>query len=145
MTTAVPNKEGGSKFLVDKAMEFIGENEDSGVKIIVKTDQEPCVKCVITNLVEERVEGGTIIEECPVKSSGSNGIVEKGVQDVEGRIRSLFLGLEERIGRKLDARERIVAFIPDYAADLINRLCQGTDGKVACERMKGKKPTVLGM
>ena len=59
--------------------------------------------------------------------------------------RSLFLGLEERIGRKLDARERIVAFILDYAAYLINRISQGTGGKVAYERMKGKKPTVLGI
>ena len=71
--------------------------------------------------------------------------MEKGVQDIEGRIRSLFLGLEERIGRRLDAKERIVAFIPDYAAYLINRLSQGTDGKVAYERMKGHKPTVLGI
>ena len=80
-----------------------------------------------------------------MKSSGSNGIVEKGVQVIEGRIRSLFLGLEERIGRKLDARERIVACIPDYAAYLINRLSQGTDGKVAYDRMKGNKPNVLGI
>ena len=80
-----------------------------------------------------------------MKSSGSNGIVEKGVPDIEGRIRSLFLGLEERIGRRLDAKERIVVFMPDYAAYLINRLSQGTDGKVAYEMMKGKKPTVLGI
>ena len=40
MATAVPNKGGGSKFVVDKCMEFIGENGDSGNKIIVKTDQE---------------------------------------------------------------------------------------------------------
>ena len=31
----------------------------------------------------------------------------------------MFLGLEERIGRRLDAKERIVALIPDYAAYLI--------------------------
>ena len=67
------------------------------------------------------------------------GVMElwkKGVQDIEGRIRSLFLGLEERIGRKIDARERIVAFIPVYAAYLINRISQGTDGKVAYERIR---------
>ena len=86
-----------------------------------------------------------MVEESPVQSSGSNAIVEKGVQDVEGKIRMLFLGLEERIGRRLDARERIVAFISDYATYLINRLSRGTDGKVAYERMKGKKPTVMGI
>ncbi len=45
----------------------------------------------------------------------------------------------------MDAKERIVAFIPDYVTYLINRLSQGTDGKDAYERMKGKKPTVLGI
>ena len=59
----------------------MAKNRDYGVKIIVKTDQEPSIKCVITDLVEERIEGGTIIEESLVTSSGSNGIVEKGVQE----------------------------------------------------------------
>ena len=54
---------------------------------------------VIDDLIAERTEGGTIIEESPVKSSGSNGIVEKTAQDVEGRIRAIFLGLQERLKR----------------------------------------------
>ena len=45
----------------------------------------------------------------------------------------------------MDATERIVAFIPEYVAYLMNRLCIGSDGKVAYERVKGKKPTVLGV
>ena len=80
-----------------------------------------------------------------MKSSGSNGIVERGVSEVEGEIRALFLALQDRLGRKIDARERIVAFIPEYAAYLMNRLMQGSDGKVAYERIKGKRPTVLGI
>ena len=66
-----------------------------------------------------------------MKSSGSNGIVERAVQDIEGRMRALLLGLQGRLGCALDARERIVAFVPDYAAYLLNRLHQGSDGKVA--------------
>ena len=85
------------------------------------------------------------MEESPVKSSGSNGVVERGVQEVENRIRAVFLSLQERMGVKLDARERIVAFIPEYVAYLMNRLCRGEDGKVSYERIKGKKPTVLGV
>ena len=85
------------------------------------------------------------MEESPVRSSGSNGIVEREVQEVEGRIRTLFLGLQDRLGMKLDARERIVAFIPEYASYLLNRLMRGSDGKVPYERIKGKRPTVLGI
>ena len=47
--------------------------------------------------------------------------------------------------RKVDARERIVAFILEYASYLHNRLHLGSDGKVPYERVKGKKPTVLGI
>jgi hypothetical protein len=70
---------------------------------------------VVFVYVFERVEGRTVIEESPKKSSGSNGVVEREVQFIEGRMRAIFLGLQERLGRKLDARERIVAFIPEYA------------------------------
>ena len=36
-----------------------------------------------------------------------------------------------------------MAFIPEYVAYLMNRLCVGSDGKVAYERVWGKKPTIL--
>ena len=38
-----------------------------------------------------------------------------------------------------------MAFLPEYAACLMNRLKKGEDGKVAYERSRGKKPTVLGI
>ena len=47
--------------------------------------------------------------------------------------------------RSVDTRERIVAFIPEYAAYLMNRMNVGKDGKVPYERIKGKKPTILGL
>ena len=79
-----------------------------------------------------------------LKSSGSNGVVERGVQGVEGQVRVSLLVLQGRIGRKLDARGSIVNFIPEYAAYLMNRLEVGKDGKVAYDRANGKKPIVLG-
>jgi hypothetical protein len=90
-------------------------------------------------------EGQTIPEEVPQDSNGSAGIVERGVQESEAGIRALYLSLEERLGRELDTRERIVAFMPEYVSYLVNRLHKGEDGKVPYERVKGKKPTVLGI
>ena len=58
-------------------------------------------------------------------------------------MRALFLALQGRIGRKLDARERIVNFFEEYATYLMNRLEVGRDGKVAHDRATGQKPTVL--
>ena len=84
------------------------------------------------------------MEESLVKSSGGNGILERGIQGIEGHIRAIFLALRERMNGKVDSRDRIVMFIPEYAAYLLNRLEVGQDGKTAYEWTKGKKPTVLG-
>jgi hypothetical protein len=86
-----------------------------------------------------------VVEHSPLGSKGSNGDVERMVEEMEGQIRSLWLGLQARLGKSLNAKERVVAFIPEYAAYLFNRLHKGTDGKVAYERVKGKRPTVLGV
>jgi len=145
MAVTVPVKGTSGKFATDKCLEFIEENGDREGDIVVKTDQEPSIKYLIKDLMDSRGEGKTIPEESPVKSSGSNGIVERGVSEVEGEIRVLFLGLQEKLKRKIDARERIVAFIPEYAAYLMNRLMEGSDGKVAYERLKGKKPSIIGL
>eukprot|EP00973_Karenia_brevis_P045610 6317230-Karenia_brevis.AAC.1 len=65
---------------------------------------------------EERSNVKTVVEEPPKKVKGSNGIVERAVQEMEGRIRAILLSLEERMGKEINAKERIVAFIPAYAA-----------------------------
>lgn len=97
------------------------------------------------DVIKDRPEGKTIPENSPVRSSGSNGVVERRVQEIKGQIRTLLLGLEARTGRKVDARERIIGFIQDCAAYLLKRLHLGEDGKTPYERMKGKKPTMLGL
>ena len=144
MATTIPSKGGIGRFASDKCWEFMEENGDKVNKVIVKMDQGPSIMYLIKDLVERREEGQTIVEEAPVESKGSNGIVERTVQEVEGILRSVYLGLQERLGKKVSTRERIVAFIPDYVGYLVNRLKQGDDGKVAYERCKGKKPTVMG-
>jgi hypothetical protein len=113
MASAVPTKGlSTGVFTTDKVLEFIDENGDRESKIIVKTDQENSIEYVMKDLVQNRPEGRTIVEESPKKSSGSNGVCERAVQEIEGRIRSILLSLQERLGVKVDCRERIIAFIP---------------------------------
>ena len=100
MAAAVPTKGATGKFGVDRCMDFIDENGDREADIIVKTDQEASIKYLIKDLLGERADGKTIVEESPVKSSGSNGIVETGAQEVEGRIRAVFLGFQDRWGKR---------------------------------------------
>ena len=130
---------------MDKVVDYMAELGDSKARVIVKTDQEPAIKTLVKDLVEAREEGRTVVEESPVRSSGSNGRAERAVQALEGHIRVLLLALEARLGTTVDAKEPIVTYMPEYAAYLLNRLEVGKDGKTAYERCKGKRATVLGL
>ena len=123
-------------------MEEVG---DKATKVIIKTDQEPSIKYLVKDIIDTRPEGQTVPEESPVKSSGSNGRVERGIQGLEGQLRALLMAFEGRIGREINAKEPVVTFMPEYAAYLMNRREVGKDGKTAYERSKGKKATVLGI
>ena len=148
MATVLPFKGSTGKFAADKVMEFIAECGNSSGDIIVKTDQEAVIAHLVKDIVLERGdEKGcrTIVEESPVESKGSNGVVERAVQAIEGQVRVLKLALEARIGMDIDAESKIVTFMAEYASYLMNRLEVGKDGKTACERTKGKAATVLGI
>lgn len=144
-SVAVPTKGSIGRFAVDKVLDYMAELGDKTGRVIVKTDQEPAIKTFMKDLIEAREEGITIVEESPVKSSGSNGRAERAVQTLEGQIRILLLSLESRLGCQVDAKEPIVTYMPEYAAYLLNRLEVGKDGKTAYERCKGKRATVLGL
>ena len=139
MASAVPVKGSSGKFASGKALELMEEVGDGSREIIIKTDQEPSIQYVVKDLVEAREEGRTVVEESPVQGSKSNGIIERAVQGLEGHMRAVLLGFEERVGVKLDPREAVVQFIPEYSAYLANRLEVGKDGKTAYERTKGKR------
>ena len=143
--TTVPMKGSTGQFAIDKIMETIDEVGDTGQTIIMKTDQEPSVVNLVEDVVKAREEGRTIVEESPVGSSGSNGVVERAAQSIEGQIRVILLALEERIGRQANPQEAVATFMPEYAAYLLNRLEVGKDGKTAYERAKGKVATVVGL
>ena len=92
MATAVPTKGASGRFATDKCVEFMEENGDGDNPVIVKSDQERSIQFLVKDLIDQRKEGKTIPEESPVQSSGSNGVVERGVQEVEGEIRAISWG-----------------------------------------------------
>jgi hypothetical protein len=146
--TTVPEKGSKGKFVADRCLDFFAECGFRTGDILIKSDQEPAIKLLVKDLVMERgSEPGhkTLIEESPVQSSGSNGVVERAVQGVEGQVRVLKLALEERLGAKVPASHCIVAFLAEYAAYLLNRLEVGKDGKTAWERSRGKSGNVMGI
>ena len=55
------------------------------------------LEILVKDLIAERKEGQTLQELSPVQSSGSNGTVERGIQEIEAIIRAVLLALEENL------------------------------------------------
>ena len=112
MATAIPSKSTG-KFVIARVGAFIRELGIGHLDIVAKSDQEPSIKKLVEDVGRSRGEGSGrwIAEFSPVKSSASNGVVERGIQSAQGQIRVLKDGLESRWKREIAAVECIVPWI----------------------------------
>ena len=145
MATVVPAKGGSGQFAVLKVLKFIRLCGAEESDIILKTDQEPAIEVLVKDIVKARGAVGTVVEKSPVGSSGSNGVVERAVQSVEGVIRTLKSACEARWDIALKPGARTIVFLTEYAAYLLNKLEVGKDGKTAWERSRGKKGVVMAV
>ena len=86
MATAIPSKSTG-KFVVARVGAFIRELGIGHLDIVAKSDQEPSIKKLVEDVGRSRGEGSGrwIAEFSPVKSSASNGVVERGSSRCRGR------------------------------------------------------------
>ena len=122
MATVVPVKGTSGQFAAMKVLEFVKECGAAETEITLKTDQELAIDALMADVVKTRGAAIPVLEKSPVGSSGSNGVVERGVQGVEGLIRTLLSACEERYGIRIKLQEKLVIFMAEYAAYLINRL-----------------------
>ena len=90
-------------------------------------------------------DGHAINESSPVGSSQSNGFIERGIQDVEGQVRTLELAFESHIGEKIRSDHNITPWLVEYAAVLLNRGQVGSTGKTSHERLQGKPANLPGL
>ena len=70
-------------YVVNRVLAFLKELGHLGNKSIVKCDQESSIKALAERIATERTSQ-TMLEHSPVRSSGSNGVIERGNQIVEG-------------------------------------------------------------
>ena len=127
MSTLMPSTTTG-EFAANRIMAYLRECGCEIAKIAVKSDQEPAVLSMLADVNNVRAEKGaaeTIPEHSPTYASQSNGIVERGIQSVEGMIRALRSALEERISAKLDIEDDIWPWLIEYAGSY------STDWKLA--------------
>ena len=138
MSTVVPSKS-VDDFITKRSVAFLRECGCEMAKLTIKTDQEPAILAIAEAVVRHWVSNGadeTISENSPTYSHQSNGIVERGVQSVEGTIRTLRSALERRMGRELEIGVAVWPWLVEYESYLLNRGDVGHDGKTAYERLK---------
>ena len=140
----VREKGASDPYVIKRVLAFLTEIGHVGNKLIIKTDQESSIKAVAEKVAAERADAQTIIEHSPVRSSGSNGIIERGIKEFEYHVRSMKSALDERLGSSILADSNILPWMIEFSSVLINRYLVGKDGKTAYERLKGKSSKMFG-
>ena len=122
LAVVVPTKGTSGMFAAKKVVEFVQECGDRDADVILKSDQEPSIKYLVDDIMRIRPGAKTLVELSPKGSSGSNGIVERGVQSCEGQIRCMKSQLDERYKIKVEAEHPVVVWLCSHAAYLLNFL-----------------------
>jgi hypothetical protein len=87
LASVVPSKSTGT-FIARRAVDFLREIGLEHADMIVKSDQEPAIIAIVSEIGRVRSASGNgkyIVEQSPVKSSQSNGIVERGIYRLNNR------------------------------------------------------------
>ena len=90
-------------------------------KVIIKGDQEAAIEDLMREVARHRGDLETVLEFSPVRDSSSNGAAEKGVQTIEGLVRTHLLELDERLQCKLPLDMAWFAWLVEFCADMHNR------------------------
>ena len=129
-------------------MAFLRESGCELEPVTVRTDNEPALVAVVDQVARLRAAKGgrgMVIENSPVHSSKSSGIIERVIQIVQGLVRTLRSAVEERWGVKLDAEHVVWPWLVEYAGWVLTRAEVGKDGKTAYERSRGKRARLPGV
>lgn len=131
MASVVPRKTTGT-FVSRRILSFLQEVGCEFGDLIVKCDQEEAIKSVVNDVGRLRAAAGGgkyIVEHSPVGASASNGIIERGIQSVEGQVRVIKDMLETRWSVKLPVDHPVLCYLIEYASLLLNRFEVSHDGK----------------
>ena len=90
-------------------------------RIVVKSDQEPAITALGSEIGRVRGSKGTAMDESRVSDSNSNGTIEQAVQEVEGMSRTIRSALETRLGQPITLDHLVTPWIIRHAAANITR------------------------
>ena len=109
-----------------------------GVKITLRSDQEPSIVAVKDALSVRRAAPTAFIES-PVRQSKMNGLVERAVRNWRDQYRTLRHQLERRIDMKIPGGCALSSWLVTWAAEVINKYRLQDCGRTAYERITQHK------
>ena len=109
---------------VAKFIDKLGHN-----RVTFRCDNESAIEALARELAQGRQEGSQVLKRQPAGASHSNWLIERAVGLVAGQTRTLKTALEHRIGARVPPDARILCWLVDFAAYLMNRCDIGSDGK----------------
>ena len=123
----VPRKGTESPWIAKGAARFIDQLGHNRVTL----------RCYNEPAIEEGSQ--TFPERPPVGESQSNGIIERAVVLVAGQARTLNAALEHRMGTRVPPNARILCWLVEFAAYLMNGCDIGSDGKTPLQRLHDRR------
>ena len=131
LASTVPSKTTGA-FITNRIMAFLKEIGCEFGDLLAKSEQEPAVISIVKEVGRVRsVQGGGrfVVENSPVGSHASNGVVERAVQSVAAQARVMLDALEAKWKVEVPYCHPVLCFLIEYAAFLLNRFEVGKDGR----------------
>ena len=121
--TALPFK-GVTEFGVKTFARFI---QSTGVRRFVNhSNGEPALKA-LKDMAARTVQGVEHIpKEVPVGDHAKNGEIECAVRELKRQMRAVRLALETNLGRKVDTKDPVLAWMPTFAATHPDHHCVQT-------------------
>ena len=112
----------------------------AGVKITIRSDQEPSIKAV-KNAVAIKRAAVTAMIESPVRESKSNGRIERAVRTWRDQFRTLKHYYERRTKSKMENGSAISTWLISWAAEVLNKFKIQECGRTAFERLTSHRCT----
>ena len=141
MASVIPMK-GKGVFIAKRVVVFMREIGCEQGDVTIRSDQEPAMKAIITEIGRVRAAAGggrMVVESSPVGQSQSNGIAERGIGTVVGQVRVLRDAFETKLKVEMETNHPVIPWLVEYSTLLLNRFEVGKDGLTAFERCTGKK------
>lgn len=107
-------------------------------RLILKSDQEPAIESLTEAVIRERPDD-IMIEDSPVYSHQSNGLVERTISKVQGQVHTMRSAFESRIRAGVNSSWGIVPWLVRHAAATISRFNVGGDVETPHSRVRWRK------